>query len=141
MLFRSLDVDDAFDFDYEVWDDYDGDGLADYIDPNSTIVAYSTDQMCTGSTWYSTSGSTEEFTMRSAENLRLRKGVPLHWNHQAQSPYYHIDRIGQDTIVWTESPESIRSKVETAQKYGVTNLALWRLGGETEEVWTALRSR
>ncbi len=53
-----LDVDDAFDFDYEVWDDYDGDGLADYIDPNSTIVAYATDQMCTGSTWYSTSYTT-----------------------------------------------------------------------------------
>ena len=53
-----LDVDDAFDFDYEVWDDYDGDGLADFIDPNSTITAYATDQMCTGSTWYSTSYTT-----------------------------------------------------------------------------------
>ena len=58
MCIRDRDVDDAFDFDYEVWDDYDGDGLADYIDPNSTIVAYSTDQMCTGSTWYSTSYTT-----------------------------------------------------------------------------------
>ena len=47
-----LDTDDAFDFDPEVWVDTDGDGLADFIDPNSTVVAYSTDQMCTGSTRY-----------------------------------------------------------------------------------------
>ena len=36
-----LDTDDAFDFDPEVWVDTDGDGLADFIDPNSTVVAVS----------------------------------------------------------------------------------------------------
>ena len=53
-----MDTNDAFDFDPEVWVDTDGDGLADFIDPNSTVVAYSTDQKCTGSTWYSTSYTT-----------------------------------------------------------------------------------
>ena len=47
-----------FQYDYEAWYDTDGDGLTDYIDPNSTITAYSTDQKCTGSTWYSTSYTT-----------------------------------------------------------------------------------
>ncbi|MCP4852548.1 MAG: hypothetical protein GY900_12565, partial [Actinomycetia bacterium] len=57
-----LDSVDAFDFDYEVWDDTDGDGLADFIDPNSTITAYSTVQLCSGygqsnpgTEWYSAS--------------------------------------------------------------------------------------
>ena len=33
-----LDADDDFRTDDEVWLDTDGDGLADYIDPNSAIV-------------------------------------------------------------------------------------------------------
>ena len=52
---------DKFQFDSEAWFDTDDDGLTDYIDPNSTIVAYTTVPLCTGDvdnymdTWYSTS--------------------------------------------------------------------------------------
>ena len=37
-----------FPFDYEAWDDTDGDGLTDYIDPNSTAYSYTTVQLCSG---------------------------------------------------------------------------------------------
>ena len=40
--------DDMFPFDYEAWDDTDGDGLTDYIDPNSTAYSYTTVQLCSG---------------------------------------------------------------------------------------------
>ena len=41
--------DDMFPFDYEAWDDTDGDGLTDYIDPNSTVNdSYTTVQQCSG---------------------------------------------------------------------------------------------
>ena len=45
-----LDVNDAFRTDPEVWVDTDGDGLADFIDPDSTVVAYSTSTLCTSNT-------------------------------------------------------------------------------------------
>ena len=45
-----LDSNDDFDFDPEVWVDTDGDGLADFIDPNSTVVAYTTATLCTSNT-------------------------------------------------------------------------------------------
>ena len=51
--------DDMFPFDYEAWDDTDGDGLTDFIDPNSTVNDYQTVQLCgtyTG-TGTATSGS------------------------------------------------------------------------------------
>ena len=47
--------DDMFPFDYEAWDDTDGDGLTDYIDPNSTAYSYTTVQLCSGGeVWSST---------------------------------------------------------------------------------------
>ena len=60
-----LDVNDAFRTDPEVWLDTDGDGDADYIDPNSTVVAYSTATLCptigTGS--YGSAGVSCTFTL------------------------------------------------------------------------------
>ena len=50
-----LDTNDDFDFDPEVWVDTDGDGLADFIDPNSTVVAYTTVQLCSNTPWYTMS--------------------------------------------------------------------------------------
>ena len=49
--------DDMFPFDVEAWDDTDGDGLTDYIDPNSTVNDYQTVQLCGTSTGTGTAGS------------------------------------------------------------------------------------
>jgi hypothetical protein len=46
--------DDMFVFDVEAWDDTDGDGLTDYIDPNSTAYSYTTVQLCLGGEVWST---------------------------------------------------------------------------------------
>tara|TARA_B110000196_G_scaffold113716_1_gene98889 strand:- start:1805 stop:7288 length:5484 start_codon:yes stop_codon:yes gene_type:complete len=46
---------DQFQFDYEAWDDTDGDGLTDYIDPNSTAYSYDTVQLCGNTPWYTAS--------------------------------------------------------------------------------------
>jgi hypothetical protein len=49
--------DDMFVFDVEAWDDTDGDGLTDYIDPNSTVNDFQTVQLCGTSTGTGTGGS------------------------------------------------------------------------------------
>ena len=53
-----LDVDDDFVFDTHAWNDTDGDGKADTLDDSLTQVSYETVQLCTGSTWYSSSYTT-----------------------------------------------------------------------------------
>jgi hypothetical protein len=55
--------DDMFAFDVEAWDDTDGDGLTDYIDPNSTAYSYTTVQLCSG--YGQTTPGTEWYTMSS----------------------------------------------------------------------------
>ncbi|MFL2956568.1 MAG: beta strand repeat-containing protein [Candidatus Thalassarchaeaceae archaeon] len=52
-----LDVDDAFRTDDEVWIDTDGDGMADYIDPNSSQFTYATVQLCGTNVGTGTGGS------------------------------------------------------------------------------------
>tara|TARA_B100000900_G_C20597646_1_gene724076 strand:- start:667 stop:4602 length:3936 start_codon:yes stop_codon:yes gene_type:complete len=54
---------DMFPFDYEAWDDTDGDGLTDYIDPNSTAYSYTTVQLCSG--YGQTNPGTPWYTMSS----------------------------------------------------------------------------
>ena len=67
-----LDTNDDFDFDPEVWVDTDGDGLADFIDPNSTVVAYSTTTLCTGNTaGAGTSVVSCTFTLPAGETLDI----------------------------------------------------------------------
>ena len=53
-----LDTADAFAFDTHAWNDTDGDGAADTLHDSLTQVSTSTVQLCTGSTWYSTSYTT-----------------------------------------------------------------------------------
>ena len=45
-LVTAVGAEDQFQYDYEAWYDTDGDGLTDYIDPNSTITAYTTVTLC-----------------------------------------------------------------------------------------------
>jgi hypothetical protein len=55
--------DDMFPLDVEAWDDTDGDGLTDYIDPNSTAYSYTTVQLCSG--YGQTNPGTPWYTMSS----------------------------------------------------------------------------
>ena len=67
-----LDTNDDFDFDPEVWVDTDGDGLADFIDPNSTVVAYSTMTLCSSNTaGAGTSVVSCTFTLPAGETLDI----------------------------------------------------------------------
>jgi hypothetical protein len=69
-----LDTNDAFDFDAEVWVDTDGDGLADFIDPNSTVVAYTTVSLCSeGGTAYNPSFASLSctFTLPAGQTLDI----------------------------------------------------------------------
>ncbi|MBT93192.1 MAG: hypothetical protein CMA61_05240, partial [Euryarchaeota archaeon] len=51
---------DQFPFDVEAWDDTDGDGMTDYIDPNSTAYSYDIIQLCSG--YGQTNPGTEWYT-------------------------------------------------------------------------------
>ena len=49
------------------------------------------------------------------------------------------DRLILGISIPSENPESIRTKVGIAKKYGLEGIALWRLGLLTEEMWDSLR--
>ena len=65
------------------------------------------------------------------------------WDELSASSYvFYHDEEGRRYKVWYESPESVAAKIDTALKYGVTGLSLWRLGavpdGEPYDVWSVI---
>jgi len=67
-----LDVDDAFTTDAEVWVDTDGDGEADFIDPNSAIVTDVVTSLCSmGGQYTSFSSLSCTFTLPAGETLDI----------------------------------------------------------------------
>ena len=78
-----LDANDAFDFDPEVWVDTDGDGLADFIDPDSTVLAYTTSTLCnTGGRYVSFSSLSCTFTLPAGETLDITMNT-YSWGSEA----------------------------------------------------------
>lgn len=43
--------------------------------------------------------------------------------------------VGVKHTLWFEDAESLKKKIEIAQKYGVYQFSLWYLGGEDPEIW------
>jgi len=43
--------------------------------------------------------------------------------------------FGVKHTLWFEDAESLKKKIEIAQKYGVYQFSLWHLGGEDPEIW------
>ncbi len=65
--------------------------------------------------------------------------VTMEWKLAGQAPYaipYFIDKSG---TVWCEDAESIKKKIEMAEKLGIDRFALWRLGGEDPGIWKILK--
>jgi spore germination protein YaaH len=68
---------------------------------------------------------------------KLSRGL-FSWDRTAGSPkvtYHGLDGI--DRVLWYENAHSIRLKLQTAQRYGVQGIAIWRLGNEGSAVWNA----
>lgn len=101
-----------------------------------------------GQEWYQDDsgkmiGVDDEMTMREAEEKRLQYGAQVEFDTESSSPFFSFfmrERSGKKHVVWTENAQSINDKVDLAKRHGIRNLALWRLGGDTPEVWPTLRN-
>lgn len=69
-------------------------------------------------------------------------GGKIKWNENFKSPYYEYkDNDDINRIVWFENTQSTQYKFEIAKKYGFKGVGLWRLGLESDEFWTGLKSK
>ncbi len=81
-------------------------------------------------------GVREETTLRDAEDLREEQGATLEYSFTAASPHFEYETSDPHTV-WLEDKRSIKSKLALARSLGLSNIAIWRLGAETEDIWEA----
>ncbi|MGZ4122067.1 MAG: glycosyl hydrolase family 18 protein [Tumebacillaceae bacterium] len=79
-------------------------------------------------------------TYGMAMNLAKKYNKQVIFDQATKTPMFRYkDEEGNDHEVWFENADSIRAKIQLANRLGVRGLALWRLGMEDPNIWTMLR--
>lgn len=84
-------------------------------------------------------GVDDDLTFNKAISLSKRWEAEILFDKISQTPYLAYERGDETHIAWFENAESLKAKLELGEKYNISNLAFWRLGGEDPEVWNELR--
>lgn len=85
-------------------------------------------------------GVDKEFTYREISSVTDRFDAEVKWSDPQGSPYLSFrNNKGVDHVVWFENKDSIREKLKLKAKYGIKNIALWRLGDEDPGIWEEIR--
>lgn len=73
-------------------------------------------------------------------NLVDKFNVASKWDKDAKSPYFSY--TGADGIthqVWYENSESLKYKLDLANRYNIAGIAIWKLGNEDPGYWKVLK--
>ena len=83
----------------------------------------------------------EDLTYTDVLNLAKRQDIEPVRDATAGASFI-IDGRGDDKrTIWFENAWSVERKLELAEKYGICNVAFWRLGGEDDGVWNVVRQQ
>lgn len=67
-------------------------------------------------------------------------GAEIHYDSQAQSPYYsYYDEQGREHVVWYEDARSVQAKCNIAKFYKLRGISYWVLGLPFPQNWYVLR--
>lgn len=78
-------------------------------------------------------------TFEMAMNLARRYGKEIIFDRESQTPMFrYTDAEGNEHEVWFENADSIRAKLNLADRLGIRGIALWRLGMEDPAIWSML---
>jgi len=82
----------------------------------------------------------ETFSPVAAVRRALQYWAPIHYDRNAQSPYYRYwAPDGTEHIVWFEDPRSLQAKFDTVKEYGLRGISYWVLGNDFPQVWPLQR--
>lgn len=85
-------------------------------------------------------GKNSYVTFESAMNLADKYNKEVIFDEETKTPYFkYVDEEGNNHEVWFENAESIKAKINLANKLGIKGIALWRLGMEDESMWNMIR--
>lgn len=69
-------------------------------------------------------------------NLIKKYNPKISWDNEAKSHFFgYRDGSSVSHTVWFEDKDSFQAKLDLFSNLGISNIALWRLGGEDLRVW------
>ena len=80
--------------------------------------------------------SSSPLDMRSVSSYLERYEAEPQWNTELGQSYAEFTLDGEQARIWIEDVESMSLRLDRLSTYGLAGIAAWRLGMETDEVWT-----
>jgi spore germination protein len=60
------------------------------------------------------------------------------WDDTFKSPFFTYENDGDEHEVWYEDAQSVKEKIDLAQRTGLAGVSFWRLGGEDPQAWRGI---
>lgn len=95
-----------------------------------------------GYDWPSNGSSAKSLSISKAYSTASSKGAQIKWDQVSKSPYFnYTDSSGIYHTVWFENSTSIEYKLDIVNNYDLHGIAIWRLGLENSDFWTAIATK
>lgn len=78
---------------------------------------------------------TEELLYTDILKIASRSGSQIIWDRKSHASYIDYDFEGREHVVWFENRRSVSEKIKFAMRNKLGGIALWRLGGEDQELF------
>lgn len=81
-----------------------------------------------------------DLTYTATQKLKRKYNGQEGWDEKHLSPYLLFeDNKNRKYSVWFENEKSIHEKVNLSNSLGFCNFAIWRIGGESPDFWSAFK--
>ena len=90
--------------------------------------------------WKTTGGAvtSEAIGMTEAQNVLTENQVQTVWDGSVGQNYGEYEKDGSTYQIWMEDAQSIAEKVQLIPKYNLAGVAQWRLGFESNDIWSTI---
>jgi len=86
-------------------------------------------------------GSTDGYglSVPEAMNLAVASKAVVQWDEAALVPYFAYIGSGQERVVYFENARSLEAKLAIVKRYGLSGIAIWRMGLEDPGIWSVIK--
>ena len=90
--------------------------------------------------WATTDGkvSVKTYTMSTQTQFLKDHGIEIKWDESLGQFYGSSHVNGATYEIWMEEASSLREKLKVMKEYDIAGVAQWKLGLETDDVWTVI---
>ena len=90
--------------------------------------------------WKTTGGAltSEAIGMSEAQRVLSENQVETVWDGSVGQNYAEFEKDGSTYQIWVEDAQSLAEKVKLIPKYDLAGVAQWRLGFESNDIWTTI---